>query len=314
MTELLLMLYTAFAAAGTVALLLLLGAAELRARRQRSRDAVLRAKYLRIVMSYLLAGDGPVPRFPMIGRIGARRLLIEAIAGLVDVTYGLDAAPLRRIVERYELEEWLFRRIRRSGAYRRAHNLLLLARLPVTDAGAACAARYAASCNRYVRFQSLMVRLAADPSTALRLMTEYSEPFSACEVGEIMAVLRRGMLPIAYEPLVGSPSRNLRIVGLNIVRQFGIEEAERLLLRIVAGDQSPELGREALYTLCALRRPLTRRAVSGRLSSMSPAERKALLRYIVAEGYSPGPLRRLLSARERPYYESLVQSYKRCLA
>lgn len=314
MTELLLMLYTAFAAAGTVALLLLLGAAELRARRQRSRDAVLRAKYLRIVMSYLLAGDGPVPRFPMIGRVGARRLLIEAIAGLVDVTYGLDAAPLRRIVERYGLEEWLLRRIRRSGSYSRAHNLLLLARLPVTDAGAACAACCAASRNRYVRFQSLMVRLAADPSTALRLMTEYPEPFSACEVGEIMAVLRRGMLPIAYEPLVGSPSRNLRIVGLNIVRQFGIEEAERLLLRIVAGDESPELGREALYTLCALRRPLTRRAVSGRLSSMSPAERKALLRYIVAEGYSPGPLRRLLSAHERPYYESLVQSYKRCLA
>ena len=61
---------------------------------------------------------------------------------------------------------------------------------------------------------------------ALRLMAEYPEPFSACEVGEIMAVLRRGMLPIAYEPLIGSPSRNLRIVGLNIVRQFGIEEAQ----------------------------------------------------------------------------------------
>lgn len=108
-----------------------------------------------------------------------------------------------------------------------------------------------------------MVRLAADPSTALRLMAEYPDPFSACEVGEIMAVLRRGMLPIAYEPLIGSPSRNLRIVGLNIVRQFGIEEAERLLLRIVSGDENPELVREALYTLCALRCPLTRRAVSG---------------------------------------------------
>ena len=34
-------------------------------------------------------------------------------------------------------------------------------------------------------------------------MAEYPEPFSACEVGEIMAVLRRGMLPIAYEPLIG---------------------------------------------------------------------------------------------------------------
>ena len=76
----------------------------------------------------------------------------------------------------------------------------------------------------------------------------------------------------------------------------------------------PELVREALYTLCALRRPLTRRAVSGRLSAMPPAERKALLRYVVAEGYSPGPLRRLLDERERPYYESLVQTYKRSLA
>ena len=129
-----------------------------------------------------------------------------------------------------------------------------------------------------------MVQLSADPSTALRLMAEYPEPFSACEVGEIMAVLRRGMLPIAYEPLIGSPSRNLRIVGLNIVRQFGIEEAERQLLRIVAGDEVPEVGREALYTLCTLRRPLTRRRVSRRLAVMSPAERKALMRYMAAEG------------------------------
>ena len=50
------------------------------------------------------------------------------------------------------------------------------------------------------------------------------------------------------------------------------------------------------------------------MSAMPPAERKALLRYVVAEGYSPGPLRRLLDERERPYYESLVQTYKRSLA
>ena len=314
MTETLLMLYAMFAAAGTFALLSLLGAAELHARRRRCRDAALRAKYLRIVMLYPLAGEGPAPRFPMIRRAGARLLLVETVAGLAGVTYGLDAAPLRRIVAEYGLDAWLLRRTARSRGYRRARCLLLLSRLPVGAAAADCAARYAACRNRYVRFQSLMVRLAADPSTALRLMAEYPEPFSACEVGEIMAVLRRGMLPIAYEPLIGSPSRNLRIVGLNIVRQFGIEEAERLLLRIVSGDEDPELVREALYTLCALRRPLTRRAVSGRLSAMPPAERKALLRYVVAEGYSPGPLRRLLDERERPYYESLVQTYKRSLA
>ena len=103
MTETLLMLYTMFAAAGTFALLSLLGAVELRARRQRSRDAALRAKYLRIVMLYLLAGEGPAPRFPMIRRAGARLLLVETVAGLAGVTYGLDAAPLRRIVAEYGL-------------------------------------------------------------------------------------------------------------------------------------------------------------------------------------------------------------------
>lgn len=113
MTETLLMLYTMFAAAGTFALLSLLGAVELRARRQRSRDAALRAKYLRIVMLYLLAGEGPAPRFPMIRRAGARLLLVETVAGLAGVTYGLDAAPLRRIVAEYGLDAWLLRRTAR---------------------------------------------------------------------------------------------------------------------------------------------------------------------------------------------------------
>ena len=107
MTETLLMLYAMFAAAGTFALLSLLGAAELRARRRRCRDAALRAKYLRIVMLYLLAGEGPAPRFPMIRRAGARLLLVETVAGLAGVTYGLDAAPLRRIVAEYGLDAWL---------------------------------------------------------------------------------------------------------------------------------------------------------------------------------------------------------------
>lgn len=314
MTERLLIAYTVLAAFATAALLAGLCASELRGRRSSGRDAVLGSRYLRILMLYLLSGEGSVPRFPMIRRAVARRLLAETVAGLTGVTYGLDTEPLRRIVSEYGLDRWLLDRARRTSGSRRARCLLLLARLPLDEAVAARAARYARSRDRRVRFQALMVQLSADPSTALRLMAEYPEPFSACEVGEIMAVLRRGMLPIAYEPLIGSPSRNLRIVGLNIVRQFGIEEAERLLLRIVSGDEDPELVREALYTLCALRRPLTRRAVSGRLSAMPPAERKALLRYVVAEGYSPGPLRRLLDERERPYYESLVQTYKRSLA
>ena len=301
MTERLLIAYTALAALATAALLAALCISELRARRRSGRDTVLRSRYLRILMLYLLSGAGPVPRFPMIRRAGARRLLAETVAGLTGVTCGLDAAPLRRVVAAYGLDRWLLGRIRLASGCRRARGLMLLARLPLDEAVAVRAARYVRSRNRWVRFQALMVQLSADPSTALRLMAEYPAPFSACEVGEILILLRRGMLPIAYGPLVESPCRNLRIVGLGIVRQFG-------------GDDAPELGREALYTLCTLRRPLTRRRVGRRLTAMSPAERKALMRYMAAEGYSPGLLRRLFDARERSYCESLVQSYKRSLA
>lgn len=240
MTETLFMIYSAAAAAVTLWLLGGMAVGRMRRRRRRGRDAVLQRKYLHIVMLALFSGGEETPRFPLLRRAGARRLLIETVGRLVAATYGLDPAPLRR-------------------------------------------------------------------------MAEYDYPFSACEVSEIMAMLRRGLLPIAYEPLVGSPNRNLRMVGLGIVRQFGIEEAERLLLAMVARERVPELGREALYTLCSMRCSLRRREVAGRIASMSRAERKALMRYMAREGYAPAVLRRLFDDRERPYYESLIHSYKRSL-
>lgn len=281
-------------------------------RRRWFRDETLRDKYLRILMLAMISGARKVPRFPMIRGAGSRLVLIEVIAGLVSVTYGLDATLLRRIVSAYGLDAFLLRRIRRARGCRRAYYLSLLARLPLRTPLTGID-RYAADPNRYVRFYAMMARMAADPSTALRLMAEYPQSFSAYEVSEIMTMLRRGVLPIAYEPLVESPIRNLRVVGLGIVRQFGIEEAERHLLRMVAEESACELGREALYALCAMRRPLVRREVAQCIARMNRAERRALLRYMALEGYSPRVLRRLFDPEEQPYYESLVHSYKRCL-
>ena len=221
MTETLFMIYSAAAAAVTLWLLGGMAVGRMRRRRRRGRDAVLQRKYLHIVMLALFSGGEEAPRFPLLRRAGARRLLIETVGRLVAATYGLDPAPLRRIVVQYGLDGWLLRRIRFAQGYRRARYLMLLSRLPAGDGVGAEPARYTRSRNRYVRFYDLMTQLAAEPATSLRRMAEYDYPFSACEVSEIMAMLRRGLLPIAYEPLVGSPNRNLRMVGLGIVRQFG---------------------------------------------------------------------------------------------
>ena len=156
MTETLFMIYSAAAAAVTLWLLGGMAVGRMRRRRRRGRDAVLQRKYLHIVMLALFSGGEETPRFPLLRRAGARRLLIETVGRLVAATYGLDPAPLRRIVVQYGQDRWLLRRIRFAQGYRRARYLMLLSRLPAGDGIGAEAARYMRSRNRYVRFYALV--------------------------------------------------------------------------------------------------------------------------------------------------------------
>ncbi len=307
-------IFTAAAGVLALGLLALFAALHFGRRRAAGRDAALRTHYLRVILEALTAGRGEPSGFPLLGRPGTRLLLVETLAGIGTVTCGLDPAPLKNTVARYGLDGWLLRRTRRSRGFRRARCLALLSRLPVGPDAAAAAARYLHSRNRCVRFYALAVQLSADPASALCRVEEYDRPFSPLELSEILALLRRGMLPVAYGPLLEASCRNLRRLGLEIVRVFGIEEAGEQLLRLVGQEEDPELGREALHTLCALRRPLRRREVAARIRRLNAAERRSLLRCMALEGYAPGALCPLLESGERPYYEALVQSYKRLLA
>ena len=308
---LILTIYCAVTAALAFALMAAAGIGEAARRRREQWGNAVRGEYLRLVLLALAEGDtdGASGRFPGIGRVGARHALAEVLSRLAASTYGLDNRPLRRIVRENGLESYLLRRIRRTRGYRRAYYLLLLSRLPLEAQTDAAVARYTASRHPYVSFYALMTRLAFDPTMALRLVGEFARPFTVYEVSEVMATLRRGVLPVAYEPLLDSSDRNLRIVGLNIVRQFGIEEAERQLLGIVRNGPQ-ELAREAVYTLCALHRPLARREVADFVRGMNAADRKALLRSMAREGYSARAVGALSPEPERAYYRSLVDSYK----
>ena len=295
-------------AAVAVGFLALFASVSLHLRRQ-GHDSVLRRRYLHIVMAALEEGERVVPPFPMLRRRGARLLLAETLAGIVSMTYGLDVALLRRIVGRYDLDKWLLRRARHAQGYRRARFLALLAALPVSAPVARRTARYERSRNRSVRFFALLIRLTAEPAAAMRRLADFPYLLSEAEVAEITALLRRGLLPIAYEPLIRSASPNLQRVGLSIVRQFGIAQAEPLLLEMLAGREAAR----ALYALCALQRPLLRREVVACLGRLTAGERRALMRYMARSSYSPRLLQRLFAAGECAYYNTIVQSHKRCL-
>ena len=265
-----------------------------------------------------------------------RRLIAEDIADLVDSTYGLDPAPLRRIVERQRLDVFLLRRIRRNGGYRRAYYLHLLSRMPVDEKTVRAVERYTHSRNRYVRFCALSVQMMADISAiictlnaqnryvrfcalSVQMMADmsalsskidaYSHRLSYFELSEVLRMLRQNVQPVDYEPLILSPNRNLRMLGLSVVWRFGIEDAEEILLRIVAENRSEEsVG--AMYVLCTLHSVITRPEVEKFVGGMNPVQRRVLLRYIARQGYSANALQVFIPEEEKRYYVSLVDSYK----
>lgn len=302
----------ACAAAAVAALIGGRMAVEVLRRRRAGRREALAAAYLRLTMEQLLTGDGRLPRYPDLSGGEAYDLLIRTLARLSATTCGLDPTPLRRIVAGYGLERRLMHRIRLSGGYRRAELLLQLAALPGDRGRARRVGRYASDRSRAVRFATLVVQLAADPEGAMRRLAAWPEPFSAAEVAEVVALLRRGMLPIAWERLLDAPRVNLRRIGLAVVRQFGIEEAEPVLHRLLAREAEETVAVEALHLLCELRCPLDEGGIRRRVAELGPADRRSLVRALVREGYAADAIACLMEEDDEAaaVCEQLVGTYK----
>jgi hypothetical protein len=162
-----------------------------------------------------------------------------------------------------------------------------------------------------VRFYSLIIQIVNDPSSALRSLAEFGERLNDYEIAEIMTLLRRGILPVACEPLLVSQNYNLRILGINIAREFSIEQTKPLLLNIIATERNSELAQAAIYALVAMRSSLANHHIAASVRSMSNHERQTLCRHLVLEGYSPTALKHLFGVREGLYAQHLASTYKR---
>ena len=311
MMQLLYMLYTAAAAAAL--LVVAAGAVNHRLHgRRRHLERRLCSRSIRQIVAAQLSDPRTAPQLPLQRAVGRRQLLCGILSELSAATCGLDPAPVRRLADDYGLERWLLRRIRLSRGCRRAAYLKWLADLPVGEAACAAAGRYLHDRCREVRFCALLVRIAAAGEAVLDDIARFDPPLTAGEVAEVLHLLGRGRLPIAYRPLLESENGNLRRLGLAIVGRFGVEDAEAILLRIVAAGAEP-LASEALHVLIGMHRPMRRREVARCVQRMTAGERHALLRRLAREEYALRSVRHLIDPGEEAYYESLVQSYKRQL-
>lgn len=273
------------------------------------RNTKRREKYLNDMLWMLFSGAEECAYCSEAMSSRDKRIIVEDIVDLVDSTYGLDPEPLHRIVEQQKLDVFLLRRIRLNGGYRRAYYLHLLSRIPAEETVVQAVERYTHSRNRYVRFGALSVLLMSDMSSLSARIDAYSHRLSYFELSEVLRMLRQNVQPIDYEPLILSPNRNLRMLGLSVVWRFGIEDAEEILLRMVA-ENRPEEAVSAMYILCTLHSVITRPEVEKFVGGMNPVQRRVLLRYIARQGYSANALQVFIPEEEKRYYVSLVDSYK----
>lgn len=240
-----------------------------------------------------------------------RWALAEAIYTTMSHTYGTDTIVVRELLRRYRLDTFLQQRIKWSSDPRKAHILMLMSAIPSDTASTQILRRYFHSSNRHIRISALLATLAADPSRAITTISAVDFKLSPLDIARIIGLLRRGLLPIAYEPLLLSSNRNLQMLGLSIVRNFGIEIADKQLQNMIATATDADVVHEAIYTLSSLGHSLGRTKVRERLSTMTPRRRKQLCRHLTQAGYSLAALQCLFSPSETRHSESIIKSYKR---
>ena len=271
-----------------------------------------RVFYIRQVVN-LLQDESRIP-MNIIARTRSERIaLCEAIHIVRSHTYGTDSSPLNQTIRDNGLERLLFQRIRYSTGLRRAHWLTLSSCITLGEKSIHKLERLSNSRNHAIRIASVVSLIASDPQMAIQRISALRYRLSPLDISRIISLLRRGIIPIAYEPLLQSSNYNLQMLGIAIVRNFGIDIADKRLHDIISSCNDKAIVREAILTLSSLGRPLGRAKIRYRMSSMSISERKSFCRYLATEGYSVQALRTLFSEKEMHYAEALIKSYKRDL-
>lgn len=304
-------IYTAVTA--TCALLLLVAATLQRStkRRKRRRDRRRERCYLRIMASAALSPDTQRDyRLPGISRTGAKMTAVKVLCRLADAAYYADSDFATQYVDYNSLDYYLARKVERSRSTDRAYYMALMSRLPIRERIAERLSRFKDDKHPEVRFYLLLVQMSASPMHAIALLREYDTPLSACELAQVMTLLQRGVFTVAYAPLLDADNRNLRMLGMEIVRHYGIEEAAERLIEILDEGCDEDMCHTIIYTLGVLRRGLSHRSVGRRVQRMDASTRKSYLRMLAREGFGVQALNALFANGDRPYFESLTASYK----
>lgn len=197
------------------------------------------------ISSFITQGEGEVM---IIGRGIAKMSFVRCLVFVADRTAEDAVETMQIILRYYHIESYLLKRIEGSSSREKAYYLALLARLPISKVVAGKVSKYMKNSSSDVRFYALLCMLAVVPELAVKYISELDERLSRRDIAEMLSVIGRGYCPIPYTPLLLSNNYNMQLLGIAMVRRFGIYESCKDLMHLVEYGE-PELRMDALEAL-----------------------------------------------------------------
>ncbi len=281
-----------------------------------ARRSKIEDHYLRYLLMSDLRSERYVQQIALLSSTTHKWIASRVIMELTPIIYRVDTLPLASLSSMLSLPDFLIRQASRPSPLRRLWALMLYSKLPLSSSELPRLAPFALDKDRRVRFFALMATINCDSANAVRHIASYPDTMTQFEISQLLATLTQGTLAVAYQPMLRSDSANLKLLGVAIVRHFGMESAERELRNLVAQRGFGEVRLEALYTMASMQLLISTPPIFAFVGSMSALERGRFVRYLASVGYSQRVVDSFAPAADKAHYASVVNSYKsaiRCL-
>ena len=274
------------------------------------KERLLRGRYCTIISRWLLMGGETTPCLPLIGSQRARMVLVGQLALISTATYGYPSQMILRIVAKYDLDVLLLTRAKMSWGWHRVRAMQLLSQIPLRDSVSQRVTQLKKSKNQYISLYALLAEINHSPERCILALESYPRPLADGELYEVAALLKRGIIPVACEPLLNSSNLNVKMLGVTMIRHFGVIEAEGALLKQIA-QPNDRVRTAALKTLCSLHLPLSPPEIRSAMGSIDSCDRRILYRHAARLGYSIRSVDRLIyNSNEWEEVERLIRSHK----
>ena len=282
--------------------------------RSRKKHNRLRSQYLRQVSAAALSDSDSLAIAITTSSRRERLALADAIYTTASHCYDHNQPITALIARENNLEKHLLRELRFATKYRRGLLWLQLSTISPSPHHTLRLRQELHNSDPHIRSCSLIALLCTSPEESIKTLLELDFELQPYDIARIISLVRRGILPFAFEGLLQSGNYNLKLLAISIVRHFNLDIYAKYIYPFLSSREHPKLVTEAIYTLTAMKHPLNSPLLRRHILAMPPSQRKALCRHLSAEGYSLQALRWLLPNNEMEYAERLITSHKRQLS